>query len=111
VQDKVLGGYFLQIAKIIPYWLTGIALGALLKTFQSHNISRILKKVSSLQTNFIPIVIAAVLGAVSPITLFGIIPLLYVFDIENNRKLEAIIVAFIPLPYLLVQTFLYLHLV
>lgn len=90
-----MDNYILQILKIIPYWLSGIALGALLRTCQSDAVSRILLKLSSRNNIVLPLIIASALGAVSPVTLFGIIPILYIFDIKQNRKMEAILMAFI----------------
>lgn len=84
-----------QITIIIPYWLIGIMIGALLKTFQSGNIEKMLKKIASIKSTLLPLIVAAIAGAISPITLFGIIPILYAFDIRTNRKFEAILVSFI----------------
>lgn len=90
-----MDSFLLQLLRIIPYWLIGIGLGAVLKTYQKGNIDKILIKVSQWKSRLFLITISAILGAVSPITLFGIIPVLYALDVENNPTIEPVIVAFI----------------
>ena len=87
--------FFQQTLVIIPYWLSGIALGAFLKTWQKDNVDKILLKLSSYKSTLLMLVISSVLGALSPITLFGVIPVIYSVNTKNNKKLEPIIVAFI----------------
>src|SRR6056297_4131177 len=90
-----MDNFIQQTLVIIPYWLSGIALGAFLKTWQRDNVDKILLKLSSFKSMLLMLVISSVLGAVSPITLFGVIPVICSVDTKNNRKLEPIIVAFI----------------
>lgn len=90
-----MNNFFNQIAIIIPYWLAGITVGAFLRTFYSDSINKMLLRNALGKHILIPTITASILGAISPITLFGIIPILYAFDIKNNKKLEIIIVSFI----------------
>ena len=90
-----MDSFLLQLIRIIPYWLAGIVLGAVLKTFQRNNIDRILIKVFNWKSRLLLIATSSILGAVSPITLFGVIPILYALDVESNPTIEPAIVAFI----------------
>ena len=90
-----MDNYLLQIIKIIPYWLSGILLGAILNTYYHGSLDRILCRITSLKSTLLLVAVSSILGAVSPITLFGVIPLIYSFDLSTNKKLEAAVVAFI----------------
>jgi len=87
--------FILQTVNIILYWLGGIALGAFLKTYQKNNENRLFLKLLSNKKILPMLIISSILGAASPITLFGIIPLIYSVDLKRNKKLESILLAFI----------------
>ncbi len=90
-----MDSYLVQLVRIIPYWVLGIAFGAVLKTFHKNNIHELASQASACKSSIFMITVSAVLGALSPITLFAVIPILYALDIEDNHKLQAALTAFI----------------
>ena len=91
----IMNNFILQTMVIVPYWLGGIVLGAFLKTWHRDNVDKMFFRLSSSKSTLLMLVISSALGALSPITLFGVIPVIFSINIKKNKKFEPLIIAFI----------------
>jgi uncharacterized protein len=65
-----------QFARISPYWISGILVGSLVSVFFSSGISAAVLRVGGARFALPKSVLAAVLGAASPVCMYGTIPLI-----------------------------------
>lgn len=71
-------GYFvwLQIKQIVPFWLLGLIIGAIASTYRRELMDSIPVEALGKGNSFLRLVLAAIIGAVSPITIYGMLPVL-----------------------------------
>lgn len=67
---------FVQFKQILPFWLSGLAVGSIIVTFGREVVTRFAVKLPGRRNAIIASFMAAALGAVSPVTLHGAIPVL-----------------------------------
>jgi uncharacterized membrane protein YraQ (UPF0718 family) len=65
-----------QFKQIFPYWISGVFAGSLLSVYVLPSIGRLMEKIKGCRYNIFAAITAAVLGVVSPICMFGTIPLI-----------------------------------
>lgn len=64
-----------QFKQIFPYWIAGVFIGSVLSVFAAEKISGRVGKISSGRYGLVVPFFAAVLGAASPICMYGTVPL------------------------------------
>ena len=78
--------YFqLQLSQIFWYWLLGIVLGSIISVFVKDKIHGAMTKLSGHKIGIFGIVIASVLGILSPLCMYGTIPLAASFSRKGIR--------------------------
>ena len=78
--------YFqLQLSQIFWYWLLGIVLGSVISVFVKDKIHDAMTKLSGHKIGIFGIIIASVLGILSPLCMYGTIPLAASFSREGIR--------------------------
>lgn len=76
---ELLNDLVIQFVQILPYWLLGAVVGAVVTVYAKDSIGRAFLKLEG--PRFVPLklVLAALLGAASPLCMYGTIPLLFTF--------------------------------
>jgi len=71
----ILSGIWYQFRHIAPYWASGLVIGSIISVFLSNKIT---KKMTHFTGTFrlAPLCLAALLGIISPLCLFGTIPVI-----------------------------------
>lgn len=82
-----------QVLTICPYWLSGLISGNGLTLFGSDKIQKLAIKISDSKFTALKITSASVLGAASPITMHGMVPLIVIMG--GRGVSEYILAAFI----------------
>ena len=78
--------YFqLQLSQIFWYWLLGIILGSIISVFVKDKIHGAMTKLSGHKIGIFGIVIASILGILSPLCMYGTIPLAASFSRKGIR--------------------------
>ena len=78
--------YFqLQLSQIFWYWLLGIVLGSVISVFVKDKIHGAMTKLSGHKIGIFGIVIASILGILSPLCMYGTIPLAASFSRKGIR--------------------------
>ena len=72
----LLGSIFLQFQQIGPYWAFGLIAGSLVSVFLSERIAQKMITLASGTFWLIPLFIAAFLGIISPLCMYGTIPII-----------------------------------
>lgn len=65
-----------QVKQITPYWTAGLLAGSLITVFAGKGLERLAARIPQGRNTIVKIVLAATVGAVSPVTLHGMIPVL-----------------------------------
>jgi uncharacterized protein len=65
-----------QFKMIFPYWFIGVTVGSFISVFASSKINAVLSGMNKQRFSLIVIVCAAMLGVVSPICMYGTVPLI-----------------------------------
>lgn len=65
-----------QFGIIFPYWTAGLIAGSVISVFASSKIRNMVSRISNKKHGFFSLAAAAVLGAASPICMYGTIPLI-----------------------------------
>ena len=68
-----------QLRHILPFWVLGLLAGAYISTYGRGVIVRLTSEASRGRSLFGGLLLAAVLGAISPVTMYGMIPVLAAF--------------------------------
>lgn len=67
--------YFcIQLEQIFPYWVLGMGIGSLISVFARDKIHRLFEKMGNRKLGISGIVIACILGILSPLCMYGTIP-------------------------------------
>lgn len=66
----------IQFRLLFIYWIGGILLSTLLSVFASEKISNMITKVNFKNYEFLSFILAAFLGAVSPMCMYGTVPII-----------------------------------
>lgn len=74
--SKVFYLIVFQFKQIFPYWLLGVILGSILSVYALPQIGGFMERFKNNRFSFVTATIAAVLGVVSPICMYGTIPLI-----------------------------------
>jgi len=82
-----------QLKQIIAFWLLGLLVGAYISAYGGKTIQQLVFKASERKKLLRGLLLAAVLGALSPITMYGMIPLLAV--LLQSKARQSIVTAFI----------------
>jgi uncharacterized membrane protein YraQ (UPF0718 family) len=82
-----------QINLIVPYWLGGLLTGSIAAVYLENYIERFVVNVKRGGNPFIKIICASLLGAISPVTMHGMVPLLMVM--KKTETPEYILSSFI----------------
>ena len=78
--------YFqLQLSQIFWYWLLGIILGSIISVFVKDKIHGAMTKLSGHKIGIFGIVIASILGILSPLCMYSTIPLAASFSRKGIR--------------------------
>lgn len=81
-----------QIKQILPFWAAGITIGALMGVYGEKAIVGLSEYISGRKAVIIKLILAAVLGALSPITMYGMIPILML--LARNRVNQGVLASF-----------------
>lgn len=84
--------FIFQLKDFFPYWITGIIAGSLLSVFGSVKIGEMVAGLNTKNFSIRGIIIAALLGAASPLCMYGTVPLVAVLG--RKGVAEYLIVAF-----------------
>lgn len=88
----ILYYFMVQLRAIFPYWITGIIAGSLLSVFGSVKIGAMVARLNSKNFSFGGAILAALLGAASPLCMYGTVPLIAVLG--RKGVAEYLITAF-----------------
>ncbi|MCL2806451.1 MAG: permease [Treponema sp.] len=72
----ILEGIWLQFRQIAPYWALGLIAGSLVSVFLSDKITGKMARLATGKFWLLPLFLAAFLGIVSPLCMFGTIPII-----------------------------------
>lgn len=68
--------YFdIQLRQIFVYWIIGIIIGSVISVFAKDKIHNVFKKIQNKNLGILGIFIASVLGIMSPLCMYGTIPI------------------------------------
>lgn len=68
--------YFdIQLRQIFIYWIIGIVIGSIISVFAKDKIHNLFKKIQNKNLGILGIFIASVLGIMSPLCMYGTIPI------------------------------------
>lgn len=70
---------YYQLKLILPFWIGGIVLGGILSVYLSERISKFMDKLNEYKHQYIAIFIGSLIGAISPITMYGMVPIVLLF--------------------------------
>lgn len=82
-----------QIKQIVPFWILGMTIGAFISVYGENAVLHFVRHVSKGRFLIVKLIFAAVLGAISPITMFGMIPILML--LTQHRINQGILASFI----------------
>ena len=74
--NMLLGSIWLQFQQIGPYWALGLVAGSLVSVFLSDKIAEKMIALASGSFWLLPLCIAALLGIVSPLCMYGTVPII-----------------------------------
>lgn len=78
--------YFdIQFRQIFIYWLIGIVIGSVISVFAKDKIHKLFEKIQSKNLGILGIFIASLLGIISPLCMYGTIPIAASFS-KNGMK-------------------------
>lgn len=77
--------FLLQLQQILPYWILGMVLGSVISVFVKDKIHGVMTKLSEHKLGILGIVIASILGILSPLCMYGTIPLAASFSRKGIR--------------------------
>lgn len=78
--------YFeLQLRQILPYWLLGILIGSLVSVFAGNQIHGLVRVMGNKRLGVLGVIPASILGIVSPLCMYGTIPLAAAFSKNEIR--------------------------
>ena len=77
--------FIVQLRQIFPYWVFGMVLGSVISVFVKDKIHGAVSKLSEHKLGVLGIFIASILGIVSPLCMYGTIPLSVSFSRKGIR--------------------------
>ena len=78
--------YFdIQFRQIFIYWIIGIAIGSIISVFAKDKIHKLFEKIQNKKLGILGIFIASLLGILSPLCMYGTIPIAASFS-KNGMK-------------------------
>ena len=75
-----------QFRIIFPYWFVGVFVGSLFSVFASEKITKLTSKININKFPLFGIMFAAILGVLSPICMYGTIPLIAVLGKKGVKQ-------------------------
>ena len=72
----VLGAMGFQFRQIGPYWASGLVAGSLVSVYLSRRITEKMSGLSSGRLMVLPLVLASILGIISPLCMYGTVPII-----------------------------------
>lgn len=82
-----------QLKIIAPYWIGGILLGGIISAYFSDQLASILSKTNSSRHLNISILLGAAVGAISPVTMHGMVPVVLV--LHKKGMSDAVLAGFV----------------
>ncbi|MDR2543468.1 MAG: permease, partial [Treponema sp.] len=107
--SMILESIWLLFRQITPYWASGLIAGSLVSVFLSEKITGKMAQLATGSFWFIPLFLASILGIVSPLCMYGTIPIIVALGKKGvpQHLLAAFMVSSILLnPTILILTFL-----
>lgn len=83
----------LQIKQIVPFWVLGLSVGAVVTAYKDRFVSYIPYETLEKGNLLLKLFLAALIGAASPITIYGMLPILAALARFNAR--QSVIAAFV----------------
>ena len=78
--------YFeLQLRQILPYWVLGMVIGSVISVFGKQKIHSFMTKIQDKHLGVIGIIPASLIGIVSPLCMYGTIPISASFSQKGMR--------------------------
>lgn len=80
--------YYLSILfhQIFPYWAIGIVIGSVISVFAKEKINRLFVSVKDTRMGLLGVIPASMLGIVSPLCMYGTIPIVASFHKKGMRE-------------------------
>ncbi|MCL2245462.1 MAG: permease, partial [Treponema sp.] len=79
----LLEGMWFQFIQIAPYWALGLAAGSLVSVYLSDKITEKMARLASGRFWLLPLCIASFLGIVSPLCMYGTVPIIAALGKKN----------------------------
>ena len=64
-----------QIKFILPYWVIGLLIGSIISVFGKEKLGEFAQKYNSKCYHFVGLIIASIIGVISPLCMYGTIPI------------------------------------
>lgn len=78
--------YFdVQLRQIFPYWVLGMAMGSFVSVFANDRINSLFEAMKNKELGVIGVIPASILGIVSPLCMYGTIPIAASFSEKGMR--------------------------
>jgi uncharacterized membrane protein YraQ (UPF0718 family) len=76
-REYIYLSFYLQILlyQIVPYWIFGVVIGSIISVFGKEKINRLVDGLRTKKLGILGIIPASILGAISPLCMFGTIPI------------------------------------
>ena len=84
---------FYQLKLIVPFWVAGILAGAVLSVYFDGQLTNLLGKINNYKSISLAILIGSVIGAISPITMYGMVPIVILMYSKGMR--QSVLISFI----------------
>jgi uncharacterized protein len=86
--DFIYIWYYLTILieQIFPYWIIGVIIGSIVSVFGKSQINNLLGKIMGNRVGFPELLLASLLGIVSPMCMYGTIPIVASFANKGMRE-------------------------
>lgn len=77
--------FVVQVEQILPFWIIGIIVGSFISVFAKDKIHELFKKLDK-KLGIIGILIASILGILSPLCMYGTIPIVAALALKGMRQ-------------------------
>ncbi|MEX1375906.1 MAG: permease [Eubacteriales bacterium] len=82
-----------QLKLIVPFWAVGILAGSVLSVYFDSQLTNLLNKINNYKSIYLAIIIGSVLGALSPITMYGMVPIVILMHSKGMH--QSVLISFI----------------
>ncbi|MBH1940793.1 permease [Mobilitalea sibirica] len=77
---------YTQFKLIFPFWITGLAIGSFISVFFAEKIAKIVEQINPKKFYLLGVLSAAILGAASPLCMYGTVPLIAVMGRKGTPQ-------------------------